>query len=214
MVSAEEKDRMTGFVAERLEDSRLYNLLERNGSHVLLCQKPDIVEHPNTVYIAAHNDCRETIDDLVSKQNENASKDIYTAHIFYKDGKISMVRLGRRSHIKGNNRSLKQYPQEQKNAMVHLRGIEKAVLELGYPELIYYQPETERLPESLRIYLMTNVTLDYSHIRRGDHGYGFAQDTVSKDYKLPEERQMITIEPAHLILGTSPQKRAIIRRSE
>ena len=129
----------------------------------------------------------------------NRSRGVGTAHIFYKDGETFMVRLGVRGNIK-DPRSLKRYTKAQIDSMVHLRGLEKAVLDMSGGKLAYYQPATARLEEGIRLYEMVGVVLDYSHIERGDPGYGFARDAVSQDYK--EARQVESITgPIELLVG-------------
>lgn len=129
----------------------------------------------------------------------NYSRGISTAHVFYKDGETFMVRLGSKGNIK-DERSLKRYSKEQIDATIHLRDLEKEVLDMSRGELVYYQPETARLEEGIRIFEMVRVNLDYTHIRPGDPGYSFARDTVSKDYK--EARQIeATTGPIELLVG-------------
>lgn len=210
MVSREDNDRMITFITERLEDSGVYKINKRNNFHILVAEKPEIREVPAIIYVAAHNDPGETVDHLKRGQSQNLAQGIYTAHVFYKDGETFMVRLGARGRTKNNERSLKRYPPVEVNSMVHLRGLEKAVLDHAPQELAYYQPKSDRLPESVRVFLMKNVNLDYSHIRPGDPGYSFARDAVSKDYKLPVEQSVMTLEPAQLLL-IGAQKRALIR---
>ena len=212
MVTKEQKGRMTEFMAERLEDSRLYHLLQRDDSHILVAERPDLKETPATIDVVAINDPRLTVENLRRIQAQNSSQRVYTSHLFYKDGKSFMVRLGRRGNIKGNDRSLKRYDQNQLNAMVHLRGLEKDVLADSPQELAYYQPRTERLPESIRIFEMGPVRLDYYHLKRDNSGYKFARDGVSKDYRLPREIETVTIEPVQLITRNSPSRRALVRK--
>ena len=66
--------------------------------------------------------------------------------------------------------------------------------------LEYFQPETERLEESVRIFEMGRVTLDYTHIKPGDPGYGFARNTVSIDYGQAVQIGA-TIGPIQLLTG-------------
>jgi len=210
MVSKENKRKMADFIASRLEDSNLYNIIKKDNSHLLVAEKPDINDNPQSIVIINHN-YKRTFNELKEMQSKNRDNWIYTAHLFYKDGENFMVRLGKRGHFKGDERSLKNYTKEERDAMLHLRDLEKAVLNSGYPELSYYQPETDRLSESIRIFKMKDVELDYSHIKRGDAGYGFVKDSLSVDYKLPEEIMSIVSEPASLLLVMPQYRRALIR---
>ena len=185
MVTKEQKDRMTEFVAERLDGSGLYNIVKRDNSHILVAERPEVREEPKTIDVLTHNYYR-TKKNLRDKVGYNRSQGIGTAHIFYKDGETFMVRLAVRGKIK-DLRSLKHYSKKEIDDMIHLRDLEKVVLDMSNGELVYYQPKTARLEEGIRIFEMRNVALDYSHLKRGDPGYGFARDTLSEDYKLPVE---------------------------
>jgi len=185
MVRKEQKARMSEFIAEQLDGSGLYNILEREDSRILIAERSDVFEAPRTIDVLAHN-YHMPLWVLRRTLRDNRGQGMPTAHIFYKDDETFMVRLGARGHLKGDDRSLKRYNKQQRDAMIHLRGLEKAVL--GSPgELDYYQPETERLEEGVRVFEMRDVMLDYSHIQRGDAGFGFVRNSVSLDYKLPIE---------------------------
>ncbi len=199
MVSAKQKKQMTEFVAERLEESELYIIVQRENSHILVTEKPEIREQPKTIDVLAHN-YRRTMGDLGSTLRYNRSEGIGTAHIFYKDDETFMVRLGSRGKIK-DERSLKRYLKEQIDDMIHLRDLEKEVLGMSGGELAYYQPETARLKESIRIFEMVRVALDYTHIKPGDLGYGFVRDTVSKDYKEARQIGATITGPIELLVG-------------
>ncbi len=188
MTSKKEKELMKNFFLGRIEDALLYNIKSADNSHIFIIQKPEISENPPEIYVVLHNK------KLPVKEYKKLilgceSKGIYTADLFYKDEKNFMVRLGSRGHFKGDMKSLKNYSPKELNQMVHLRGLEKAVIENqpGMPELFYYQPKTERLDESIRGYKMKDVNLDYSHLTSQDHGYGFAKSGKSLDYKLAHE---------------------------
>ncbi len=201
MVNAEQKRRMAEFVAGRLEDSGLYNILESDSSHILVAQRPDLVEEPVTIDVLAHNYHR-TMHDMRNTLGYNRSQGIGTAHIFYKDDETFMVRLGVRGNIK-DPRSLKLYTKQQIDAMIHLRDLEKVVLQMSGGDLVYYQPQTERLEEGIRMFEMVRVALDYTHIRRGDPGYGFARDTISKDYKEARQIGATITGPIELLVGAN-----------
>ena len=199
MVKAEQKKRMAKFVAERLEDSGLYNIMQEDNSHILVEEKPEIREQPKTIDVLAHNYHR-TKKGLNHTLGYNNQHGISTAHIFYKDDNTFMVRLGSRGNIK-DERSLKLYSKEQIDAMIHLRDLEKEVLGISRGDLAYYQPETARLEEGIRIFEMVRVALNYTHIGRGDPGYGFVRDTVSKDYKEARQIGATITGPIELLVG-------------
>ena len=85
-------------------------------------------EHPITIDVLAHNYQR-TMPKFWDTIRSNRARGRGTAHIFYKDGELFMVRLGSRGNIK-DERSLKLYSKKQIDAMIHLRYLEKAVLRM------------------------------------------------------------------------------------
>ncbi len=172
MVILQQRRTMAKFVTALVETARRYDIREQTDDHLLVAQKREFAkdpEHPVQVYVAllAGNMTLAEYNSLVGK---NTGQGVYTATLFYKDGETAMVRLGARGHLKGNDRSLKLYAKTDLDKMVHLRGLEARVLELEKPAdtLVYYQPETARLSESLRGYEMRLVTLDYTHLEPGD----------------------------------------------
>ncbi len=136
-----------------------------------------------------HNHKR-TLPQLKQEQEGNRQQGVYTAHVFYKDGEISFARVVDRTPSWRMEKSLKNYTPQQINQMLHLRGLEKEVLNGYLSELVYYQPKTERLDESLRMFELKEVRFDYSHLRQGDAGYGFARNGTSIDYKLAEDKKL------------------------
>lgn len=120
----------------------------------------------------------QTID--IIQRFKNSS--IIPIQIFYKDWKNFHVRLGEKG-IYRKNKALKNYTIQQINKMIHLRQNEKIeILELGENLITYYQPQTQRLEQSLRYYSPKSVMLDYSHIDNE-----FAKNSISSDYKIMQE---------------------------
>lgn len=179
---------MKNFFVSKLEDSLRYNIKSADNSHIFLKQKPEIAENPAEIYIVLHNK-KMPVKEYKRLIYSNEREGIYTVDLFYKNGKDFMVRLGGKGHFKGDMKSLKNYSHEKINNIVHLRELEKTVLkdQKEMPALVYYQPPTERIFESLRRYKMENVSLDYSHLTPLDQGYGFAKPGTSLDYKLANE---------------------------
>jgi hypothetical protein len=195
MVSKEAKLRMAKFITDRLEESSRFNIQRSAQSSILIAQKPEIATDPNnpiSIYIALHN-CKMPLDEYKCLLRQNNAKGFYTANLFYKDGEMFMVRLGKRGHMKADDRSLKKYTPDQTNRMIHLRGLEKTVLDLQSPNssLTYYQPETRYLTECLRGYSLDNVKFDYSHIKPTDLAYSHIKNTKSIDYKIADEQYQI-----------------------
>ena len=208
MASKKEKEGMSAFICSRLEDSELYQILKQDSSHLLVKEKIayDPNEDPRKVYLMLHNK-KNTVEQVVKTVLQNRDNKIHTGHIFYKDGKNFMVRLGKRGIIK-DYRSLKNYSKEEIDKMIHIRDLEDLVLKWGFSvehpneefrqALAYYQTKTERLVEAVRIYSMGDVRLDYSHIKRGDPGYGHAKNRYSRDYRITEEvDRIVSNEPAN-----------------
>jgi hypothetical protein len=188
MVSLREKERMSEFVVGLFEESGRYDIRSYDRGHVLLVQKRDVTENPREIYVVLHNR-QMAISAYNSLVRSSINKRRLVANLFYKDGERFHVRLGKRGNFKGDDRSLKRYSVEEINKMLHLRGLEKAVLNDQQRDrtLVYFQPLTERLAESVRGYEMGDVHLDYSHVDRDHSSYGFVHDRESIDYKIANE---------------------------
>ncbi len=207
MVSHQQKLRCTQYLAERLEDSGLYQILSRDERQVNLREKPETRERlepreqsgtqPRTIRVLISN--FETIGVFEVTSRVNRQSGVYVAPVLYKDGKTAFVRMVERNSSWRTEKSLKQYTPQEINRMLHLRGIEKAVMAEFGDELMYYQPETEQLEESLRTFHLEPVELDYSHIDRDHPSYGFVKDRESIDYKLPKEIGELIVGPAKFI---------------
>ncbi len=200
MVTKAEKSRSLQFICDRLEDSGLYLVLGVDYKSVSVREKPEVNENPRTVDVVIPNFLGK-IDHFVRRLHGNAGQNIHTSPVFYKDGKTAFVRMVDRNQSWHRKQYLKNYSSQQINLMLHLRGMEKKVMELFGKILTYYQPETERLEESLREFDFGEVIFDCSDINPGDPGYGFVKDGLSIDYKLPVEVK--TIEPAASFLFNS-----------
>ncbi len=199
MATRAEKLRMTEFTANKLEESRLYDILEKDYKSILLQEKTGISDKNDKIRIMLHNK-KTPINEFWNSHSQDKKQNIYTAHLFYKDGKNFFVRLVDRESWR-TDKSLKKYTGQQINQMLSLRALEKKVLDL-FPQsrlLAYYQPETELLPEGVRLFKMDDVELDYSHLTPNDRGYDFAENRTSIDYKLPREQQP---EPQALLVAT------------
>ena len=201
MTFHERRDGMVRFLVGRLEDSLLYDIELNEENCIIAREKPAFIEYPRTICIITHAD-KMTIENFERLQHTNNSLGRFAAHVFYKDGETFFVRLAERGHIK-SNKALKYYKKEQRDAMIHLRDLEKNVAMLFHtnantgPKIVYYQPGTRnlggRLDESIRIYQLNDVILDYSHIPSDDRRHIYTPSSVvSLDYKLPVEIGTIT----------------------
>ena len=201
MTKQNEKKRMMQFIINRIEEANKSKIITAEPDHIVIAKKE--ITNNQKLYIFLHNK-KTTERDYRNSLTRLTQEHYLISNIFYKDGKIGMVRLGQRANLKGDDRSLKRYNKNERDKMIHLRQLEKIVLNIQQNEkialniqqkanfLAYYQPETERLQESIRIYQMQPVHLDYSHIQPGDDGYGFVQNRESTDYKIAEELLSIT----------------------
>lgn len=186
MVKKAEKSRMVQFITDRLEDSGRYNILKKNESYILISRN-NAGSSPK-LYVVLHN-VKMPISTYKKLVQTNSADGAYTSNIFYKDDETFMVRLAERGHFKGNEKSLKGYSKEKRDRMIHLRGLEKEVLDMQNtnPLLVYFQPETDRLEEALRGYSMSEVELDYSHVGEDHPSHGFVRNRPSIDYKIANE---------------------------
>ncbi len=125
-IKKKERQRMAQVVTDRLEDSKRYNIVESDEGHILIAQKPEVFENPSEIYVVLLNR-KIPLSEYKRLVGENRSNGRYVSNVFYKDGKTFKVHLGWRSHFKGDARSLKRYSAEEKDNMVHLRGLEKVV---------------------------------------------------------------------------------------
>ncbi len=191
MVSKKEQRRAATFIAERLEQAEFYEILRKDDTTVVVREKyDDDGEVLKTIQVVIPN-VSGTIEDFEQDYRTSRQQGLYVAPVLYKDGKTAFVRMVERNPSWRREKSLKNYTSQQINRMLHLRGIEKAVMGHFGDDLLYYQPETADLQESLRRFELGSVDLDYSHLSPGDSGYGFATDRASVDYKLPEEAATI-----------------------
>jgi len=187
MVSKADKIKMKSFVEARLEDSGRYDIKKSDESHILVATKRENAERIIPIDLLLHNR-KMPLTELRDLVRNSYSSNILVSNIFYKDGQNFMVRLGSRGNFKGDDRSLKRYTKSDLDKMIHLRGLEKEVLELQNDNtLVYFQPKTDRLIESVRGYQMRDVILDYSHVDRDHRSFGFVEDRSSIDYKIAEE---------------------------
>jgi hypothetical protein len=188
MVSIAERKMMMEFVAERIDASARYDIQNANAGKIIISQKKALVEKPVNAHIFLHS-AKIPLKEYKLQVRGIINNGEFVGNVFYKDNQTFMVRLAERGNFKGDDRSLKNYSKEDIDKMVHLRGIEKTVLELQkVNQLAYFQPETARLSESIRVYMMLPVNLDYSHIGIEDRSYDFVQNRESIDYKIAEEQ--------------------------
>jgi hypothetical protein len=187
MVSKREKERMVNFITEKIEESRKYDISRMFKFGISVIQKKTVFESPKSIFVYAHHS-KTPLNTFRSHESEISESFDCLSNVFYKNDVDFMVRLGASGNGR-NNKSLKQYGHDEINRMISLRGLEKFVLNNQFygDSLTFYQPQTQRLGESLRQYNMEEVFLDYSHLDSGTHAGNFARDGVSEDYKIANE---------------------------
>ena len=187
MITTQQKKQAINYLSGLIEASRIYTINTTTNRSLSLREKSWATHQPRSIELLIAN-CYTPVADFTSQYAKNIQQNIWTSPIFYKDQNTSFVRLAEKESWRAG-KSLKRYTKKEINEILHLRDIEKKVLELYGNPLSYYQPKTERLEESLRQFQMHPVNLDYSHLQPGDQGYGCAENRESKIYKLPREIQ-------------------------
>jgi len=168
-------------------------------------------ENPNTRILYSNDDILE-IEDLVQEKkagvflhNKKTTKKDFKKlikkydnfnqgliNIFYKDYINFFVRLAqgpkKRSESWRQDKSLKNYSQNQINRMLHLRDLEKLTLQHWGNPLAFYQPKTDSLEEGLRLFEMENVVFDYTHLTSEERWrIGRLEQQTSEVYFIPNE---------------------------
>jgi hypothetical protein len=213
MTTPKQKKQALEYIAGLLEASGIYSINGNTPSSISFQENNWASSEPKQFELLIAN-LYTSITAFTSRCNFNLNQNIWTIPMLYKDQTTSYVRLAEKQSWRADQ-SLKLYTLEQINQMLHLRGIEKKVLELFGNPLSYYQPKTERLEQSIRQFELQPVHLDYNHLRPGDQAYGFVTNRDSVDYKLPLETLCITtalaVEP---IAENDSQKRARLTVAE
>ena len=208
MISDSIKNRMSQFIAERLEASKLLEIIETDKNHILISEKRIWAEHPRRAFIFAHH-TKLPLAEVKEQWRRNQKQGVYTAHVFLKDGETFGVKLGKRAYLKAQ-KSLKKMSAKSLKTIILLRGLEKEVVQ-QFKNLAYYIPENDMRQECLALYDMMPVELDYSHLTELDNGFGFARNKMARDYKLPYplwsvDRNLL----AKVTFDESSLKRAIV----
>ncbi len=196
MASQSQKQQALNYLAQLLEASGLYDLHTHTDRSLLFHERGWVAEIPKTCELVIAN-FYTPIDQFTNEYTKNCQhqpQPIYTVPIFYKDGKTAFALLQDTPKFREHTQTLKLYTAEQKHTILHLRNLERYVLEEFGKNVTYYQPQTARLAESVRIFTLADVHLDYSHIPPEDPKYSHVQNRTSLDYKLPLEQP--TLGPA------------------
>lgn len=202
MVSRKDKNHAISFICGLVEDSNKYRIQSRNHQSIQLQDDPTMEPSPRDMEIVIANFLPK-VDAFRKRVGNNSRARRYTVPLIYKDGKTAFARMVDFNRSWRTDKSLKNYSSYDVNRMISLRNIEKVVFQ-RIKTLSFYQPESDRLPESIRDFELEKVVLDYSHLKPGDQGYGFAQNRFSIDYKLLHELMRITSGPINFDLSRNP----------
>lgn len=172
---------MIDFLVKELTESNIYQMYEFGDEGIGLedptGRKIHVIPHTKKI----------TKDDFKKQVHDYWNKNTEVAHVFFKDYENFFVKLGLNE---GMGRPFKRHTRGDIEQMLHLRDLEKLVLE-QFPhskQLAYYQPKIGSIPESLKLYSMRDVILDYTHIPLSDPRHEHVPGVVtSKDYKIPVE---------------------------
>lgn len=209
MASQQQKKQTLEYLADKLQQTALYSIhRSTNNRSLSVSESTSYSDQPKIIDIVIPNFFNR-VADFKEFLYQNRNRDIHTSPIFYKDGTTSFALLQDTPKFWEHDQTLKRYTADQKHSMLNLRDMERFILENFGKDVTYYQPQTSRLQESVRVFTLGDVHLDYSHIPPEDPKYSRVQNRVSLDYKLPVEKP--TLGPALALESFSehdPYKRA------
>jgi len=139
---------------------------------------------------------------LMETANSNAKEHNFrTDFIFYKDCENFFQRLIDKKGFISADKSLKKYSKADLQKIMILNLLERTVM-LNFREdkirinksnlldkyIKYYQPQTQRLSQGIRIFKPSPIMLDYSHLNVSDgNRYEFSENHFSKTYFFLDE---------------------------
>ena len=192
MVYKAEREQAEKFISAGIESSRRYGIQKAENGHVIVMESKELFEDPKTIDIVLAN-CIGKVANFERLHKENARNRIYTAPVLYKDGESAFRRLIESDERYMHDQTLKKYTELEKQRMLRLRKIEKAVMKFFGRGVQYYQPETARLTESIRKFRLDVVNLDYSHVDPESSAGRHVHNRASVDFKLPLELENVCI---------------------
>ncbi len=191
MVYQPQRERMACFLIRELEVGGYKVIGESTSAKEPYLLVRPVDESDQFVYIFLHAGGDRTIAQVEERSRMNNRTGLHTAHVFFKDGESSMVRLrDSRYAASGRHdfRSLKLYNDREIDRMIKCRDLEVLVAHAYGDKVTYYQPETRNLSESIRTYHLVPVKIDYDHVDTDHPAYDHAKGkTMAKTYRLPEE---------------------------
>jgi hypothetical protein len=189
----DQQKEMVAFVSQKLDSTGEFSVIEpgyRFGDdpldklkvrHIFLRNKDgvEMLVVNNSDYLSSY--------DLNAKLKRASERGIYTCFVLYKGSVHRDVpaneqdKFFNRQSAHGQFRySTRHVGNVDGNAMIRCTNLERAVMAMYNGHVIYYQPQTGRLSQSLRVFKAHDVELKY---------YGrneFAQDRVADTLKIME----------------------------
>lgn len=186
IIKKPQRERMKEYVVGLLEDAR-YPIVSASQSEIVFGSKrPEVYTRNAHLFLVSSKE--KTADEFRHNFHMAVRMGDYAAALFYKDGENFHVRLGASAESR-MDKSLRRYTLEDRNMMLDLTKWEKFGLNVVSPKqmLVYYQPKTAMLEESLRAYQMDPVILDHEYLEADDWRRNFARGGLSVDYKIARE---------------------------
>ncbi|MFT4310828.1 MAG: hypothetical protein ACMXYC_04300 [Candidatus Woesearchaeota archaeon] len=159
MVTQQQAKRMKEFVAYALENH--YNNLKDHEHGIVVEDKT-----PAIIFLHTKSTQPDTYNTLKDRlKNEGYS----VGDIFYKDGTEFFKLLSANAAEIKRRRTFSDLENQDVRKVIRLKPLEKMVHDayphaLGVPQLMYYQPESERLEESIALFNMCEIIPNYDHL--------------------------------------------------
>lgn len=191
--------RATRYICDLLENSGDYTIQRSDVHEAVVMENPRPGQEQRIISVVMANSYG-SVPAYLKKVEDNAASGIYTAPVVYKDGESAFVLLTDKQR---NKKSLRKYSPQERHQMIVLRKWEKLLapantVGIVSGEVTYYQPESERLDESLRRFRFGEVEFDYSYEMRSEYAEKFAEDGPSREIKFPHETGVITAAAAFI----------------
>lgn len=195
-VPKEKKEQGRIFITNSLEESRLYNIISSENQHIIVQHKGyqnllfDVFLHCKTE--------QDTVKNIKRRLEENRHKNLLTSHVFFKDDKHYYV-YARSKASQDKKGSLKKYG-EKSYEIINLRESEE-LFRTGRQDhivagqtswLAYYQPQSERVQEGIRIIKVKPSVSDYDHIQdyrirhKSGRSFPVGFSRTNKNHVIPE----------------------------
>ena len=218
MVSKQEKTQVIEQLSTLILNSNLYTQLSTSPTSTRMQEKTREKEAPRTIDTIVAN-FTGTTDELKASIRTNQKQGIYTAIVFYQDAKSAHVRMVQNEAAR-LDKSFKLYTPQQIRTILTLREKEKEILkDYVQRNLTYLNSINSTKLMTGTVEKMSDVNLDYTHIKPSEQPFRFVQNKVAIDYKLPEIVQQIYSQANFRFQkitnnGPDPDYRAYLRQVE